>query len=113
MLHDPIEYPDPGVFKPERFLPASGEHMQRDPVKIAFGFGRRICPGRFLAENTIFVMAAQILAVFKISKAINDQGETIEPNVKFSLEGVVRHPHRFQCNIEPRSREAAELIMLE
>ncbi len=41
MLMDPVEYPDPDIFKPERFLPTPDKHMPRDPSKIAFGFGRR------------------------------------------------------------------------
>ncbi|KAI0313556.1 cytochrome P450, partial [Amylostereum chailletii] len=46
--HDESVYPDPMSFKPERFL--HGEKV-REPNTIAFGWGRRICPGRFLAEN--------------------------------------------------------------
>ncbi|KAI0318125.1 cytochrome P450, partial [Amylostereum chailletii] len=48
MSHNESVYPDPMSFKPERFL--HGEKV-REPNTIAFGWGRRICPGRFLAEN--------------------------------------------------------------
>lgn len=42
MLRDPIVYPEPHVFRPERFLESEkGPAVQRDPAKIAFGFGRR------------------------------------------------------------------------
>ena len=45
MLHDPDVYPDPFEFRPERFydpiLRAVPPNAQRDPRKIAFGFGRR------------------------------------------------------------------------
>ena len=34
---DPEEYPDPGAFKPERFL---AENPPRDPDDYVFGFGR-------------------------------------------------------------------------
>ncbi|KLO17440.1 cytochrome P450 [Schizopora paradoxa] len=54
MLYDPEEYPNPEVFRPERFIPTSGKRMERDPTKVAFGFGRRVCPGRFAAENMVF-----------------------------------------------------------
>ena len=42
LLHDPKVYSDPHAFNPERFL---GSNPERDPKTIAFGFGRRICPG--------------------------------------------------------------------
>ncbi len=41
MHMDPKEYPDPEVFRPERFLSAPGNRLQRDPSKVTFGFGRR------------------------------------------------------------------------
>ena len=42
MLNDERDYPEPREFKPERFL-KNGEldKSVRDPMDIAFGFGRR------------------------------------------------------------------------
>lgn len=41
MLHDPMKYPDPDSFRPERFLSEDG-HFQEDPnIEAAYGFGRR------------------------------------------------------------------------
>lgn len=41
MLHDKDDYPDPFVFKPERFMKDGKlNHEVRDPL-AAFGFGRR------------------------------------------------------------------------
>ena len=43
MLHDEDEYPDPFVFKPERFMKDGQlDSSIRDPALIAFGFGRRL-----------------------------------------------------------------------
>lgn len=110
---DPKEYPDPEVFRPERFLSAPGNRLQRDPSKVTFGFGRRACPGEQLAENTIFIMATHILAVFDIAKAVRDDGTEVEPAVKYTIDGVVRNVDRFECSIKPRSKEAAGIIALE
>ena len=41
VFNDSEEYPDPSEFKPERFLPNEKGRMPLDPVKAAFGFGRR------------------------------------------------------------------------
>jgi len=51
MTHDPSTYPDPWVFKPERFLAIDGQNPQKDPRDLCFGFGRRICPGGFLCNS--------------------------------------------------------------
>ena len=42
MLNDKRDYPEPHEFKPERFLKDGKlDNSVRDPVDIAFGFGRR------------------------------------------------------------------------
>ena len=55
--HDPLLYPEPEKFKPERFINAEG---QLTGVELAerghfgFGYGRRICPGQYIAERSLF-----------------------------------------------------------
>lgn len=42
MSQDPAVYPEPHIFRPERFLESEkGANVQRDPARISFGFGRR------------------------------------------------------------------------
>lgn len=41
MTHDPDYYPEPFVFRPERYLEENGHAPEPDPRTIAFGFGRR------------------------------------------------------------------------
>ena len=41
-MHDPEVYPDPDVFRPERFICDGKLDLSvRDPSKFVFGFGRR------------------------------------------------------------------------
>jgi len=114
--HDPAIYPDPMTFNPDRFLSPTGEIdgpvSQPDPHKIVFGFGRRVCPGQILAINSIFLNVVQSLAVFKISKPVQN-GKTVEPVAKFQP-GFISHPAPFQTSIRPRSPEhAAQIRALE
>lgn len=42
ILHDPIAYPDPMEFKPERYFSDGRlDFSNNDPGRVAFGFGRR------------------------------------------------------------------------
>ncbi|KAF9010716.1 cytochrome P450 [Cyathus striatus] len=107
MLHDENDYPDPFRFKPERFF--AGTATPRDPRTIAFGFGRRICPGQHIAESSIFIQIVAILAAYDISKVIDSAGIEIEPEAEFTT-GLVRHIKPFSCRIIPRSLELMSLI---
>jgi cytochrome P450 len=76
ILRDPALYPEPDAFKPERFLNPDGS-VHDDPVLTSvFGFGKRICPGRFFAETTLFIVIASLLSVFKIER-VGDGGDKL------------------------------------
>ena len=75
---------------------------------FAFGFGRRVCPGRHLADNTVYLNVAQSLAVFDIGKFV-ENGREVEPEVSFEP-GVVSHPAPFKARIRPRSPHHESLI---
>ncbi|EIM85219.1 cytochrome P450 [Stereum hirsutum FP-91666 SS1] len=51
---------DPEKFIPERFLDPS--EAADDPSTYLFGFGRRVCPGKYLADNSTFIAIATILS---------------------------------------------------
>ncbi|KAL7914398.1 cytochrome P450 [Trichoderma velutinum] len=103
-LHDPKIHPEPSKFIPERFLEPRNEP---DP-DTAFGFGRRVCPGRFIAQESLYLTISQTLAAFKIGKAMQE-GKPVEVKFKHTL-GVIDHPEEFQYDIVPRSEKYAEMI---
>jgi len=72
----------------------------------------RICPGRYLAQNSIWILAASILATLDISKAIGDDGKEITPKVEFSADGV-QMPKHFAFQLKPRSEKAHRLVTEE
>ncbi len=113
MLHDEKVYPEPSQFRPERYLDSRGAlrtlDRMEDPAVIGFGFGRRyafagyfpsylhhdvcnkysrICPGMFLALNSVFIAVAMILYVFDISKTQDENGQEIVPEVEY--DGFIR-----------------------
>ncbi|KAF8142815.1 cytochrome P450 [Mycena galopus ATCC 62051] len=110
ILHDENMYPDPYAFKPERFLlHGKPNPAVKDPGCAAFGFGRRICPGRDMARSSIWITVASILATFNIDKAVDEAGHVIEPTFEY-LTALVSAPLPFKCSITPRSKEAVKLI---
>ena len=55
----------------------------------AFGHNiTRICPGKELADSSLFLLIAMSLAVFNFEKAQDATGAVIEPRVEYTV-GVV------------------------
>lgn len=106
MCHDERVYSEPMQFNPERFL---GEDAEPDPFAAVFGFGRRACPGRQLAEVSLFVYAAMILASLNIGRAQDQHGAEIVPPAEFAS-NLISHPKPFKYRVGPRS-PAAELLI--
>ncbi|RAL14762.1 cytochrome P450 [Aspergillus homomorphus CBS 101889] len=103
--HDPTGYENPMTFNPGRFL---CETPERDPHYLAFGFGRRVCPGRTLADSNIFLAIAQTLASCHISKAVRD-GKEMDVCPEF-VPGTISHPAPFEVSVTPRSAQYEEMI---
>ncbi|KAH7149967.1 cytochrome P450 [Dactylonectria estremocensis] len=109
IAHDERIYHSPHDFNPDRYEPqANGGLGEPFPVGN-FGFGRRACVGRFLADNSVWIMVATMLATLQFRKKRDDAGNLIEPRVSFTNGGTC-HPQHFECSIKPRSLEALVLV---
>ncbi|KAI0749883.1 cytochrome P450 [Daedaleopsis nitida] len=109
MLHDPSAYSNPASFNPDRFSPTDKKpEGEPDPARAAFGFGRRICPGRFFAEDSLWLTIAAVLHVFTISKPSGLNGEA-SPRIRWSS-GLVSHPSKFPYKLSPRFLGVEDLV---
>ncbi|KAI0754774.1 O-methylsterigmatocystin oxidoreductase [Daedaleopsis nitida] len=109
-MHDPLVYKDPHEFRPERFiLDRKLNPAVLDPSRFVFGSGRRICPGRYLAEVSLFLNIACALHVFTIHPPLDCNGNpiAIEPVME---DGFLSHLEDCRCIIKARSWQAEALI---
>ncbi|KAL7799316.1 cytochrome P450 [Trichoderma afarasin] len=104
-LHDPKTYANPSRYDPERYLEPRNEP---DPME-AFGYGRRVCPGRYLAHEGLFITISRLLAAFTISKAMHE-GKPVNFEPKHVTDGGLDYPEEFPFSIAPRSEKHAEMI---
>jgi cytochrome P450 len=110
-LHNPGDYPEPETFKPERYLTPEGklDPAVRDSRIACFGFGRRICPGRHLADASLFTMIATLLATVDLVRAKDAHGHEIVPDVDV-MSGLVSHVKPFAWDVRSRGQQAEALI---
>lgn len=106
LLHDPQTYSNPSVFDPTRFLEPRNEP---DPEAHAFGYGRRVCPGRYLAVDSLFITIVRMLATLKIGKAVDEDGNEMEARYEI-LPGTLSFPRPFPYVVKTRSLAHADLI---
>ncbi|KAK7440646.1 hypothetical protein VKT23_016995 [Stygiomarasmius scandens] len=111
ILHNENTYPDPHSFKPERFLGRDGKINPdiKDPDTVLFGFGRRICPGRFMGYSSIWISVASMLATLHFSKPTDKDGNIIQPTYEY-VSSLACVPAPFKVSIEPRSKQVEEMI---
>jgi hypothetical protein len=126
MLHDPSIFIEPDRFDPERWF---SPDVPAFPIQ-AFGFGARLCPGRFFARRSIWANMVGILAAFDIvptedgppekryssgviSYVVLELRNGSRANFDGSRSGGTgtgRYVKPFRCYIRPRSEAAASLV---
>ncbi|KAI8939181.1 hypothetical protein NX059_005013 [Plenodomus lindquistii] len=113
-------YPNPHHFDPTRFLDAALAERAKAPTPLtgkahpansghsSFGWGRRICPGMNLAENSLFVALSKVLWAFDILPA---QG--VEYDTFAYTEGFMSRPQPFHCEIRVRDEAHKNVLYKE
>ncbi|TFK69835.1 cytochrome P450 [Pluteus cervinus] len=112
ILRDESVYgPDTHLFKPERFLTKDGTAL--DPAipepDAAWGFGRRMCPGRVVAYLSMLITTASLLHCFSIEGVKDKEGKEVIPSVEY-LTGMLSFPKPFRCEFRIRSPALERLV---
>ena len=92
MCHDETHFPSPNEFNPDRYFRNTTEDVREeptldlhDPRNIVFGFGRRICPGEYIADAMLWTAITFILSTFDILPPLDpDSGEAVMPIAAFT-----------------------------
>ena len=133
---------DAAYFNPARFLEASGEVMSCAPETkedghFTYGFGRRVCLGKQLANNSLFIDFAMMLWACAIEPGKDENEKTIPIDVDGYIEDgllmwdfisallslfgasrlivllAARCPVPFKVDISPRFPEVVTLLAAE
>ncbi|KAJ7843627.1 cytochrome P450 [Mycena olivaceomarginata] len=103
-------------FNPERFLDSTGtiDIVPTDTHghgHVSFGFGRRICVGLSVANQSLFIDMAYLVWALNIRKAKDSDGNPITPSRTDEIDdGLVVRPVPFTCNITSRGENTVPLL---
>jgi hypothetical protein len=89
---------------PDQFLPKRWINRRQSGN---FGYGRRICPGRHIARNSVAIAIARMLWAFNI-RSQDGQRPVIKED-DFTA-GFVSHPKPFEAVFEPRSNRHKQVM---
>ncbi|KAF9064351.1 cytochrome P450 1 [Rhodocollybia butyracea] len=107
---DPNMFPEPDKFMPERFLNSpTGPYTNINNI-YAFGFGRRFCAGRHMADNTVWLTIVSVLATLDLRNAKDDTDNEIDIPGEYT-KTFFRHPLPYRSSITPRDQQARDLIL--
>ncbi|KAJ8592745.1 cytochrome P450, partial [Rhizopogon salebrosus TDB-379] len=100
LSRDEDVFPDASRFDPNRHLTIDGQLKDHVVNHFAFGHGRRICPGRWFAENAMWTAMVTILSVLRIDNARDPNGHKNEIKPEFVAGASTLHPKPFRCSFE-------------
>ncbi|KAI9441884.1 cytochrome P450 [Lactarius indigo] len=103
---------DTAEFDPTRYLNEKGQVKTqmggREEGHMSFGFGRRMCPGRYVAEGTLAIDFATLLWGMRFERFEGSPGEL---DVRTRVQsGLTARPVPFECKVVPRFTETEALL---
>ncbi|XP_019642651.1 PREDICTED: cytochrome P450 2U1-like [Branchiostoma belcheri] len=94
---DPELFPEPGSFRPERFLDQDGNFAKHEAL-IPFSIGHRICLGEQLAKMELFMLFVSLMQRFTFHLP---EGAP-KPSMVGKLGGIINVPFPFELCAVPR-----------
>ncbi|KAI0600161.1 cytochrome P450 [Biscogniauxia sp. FL1348] len=91
----------------ERSAAAAPTDTLKDLPVVAFGYGRRICPGRHVARNGLFIAVARLLWAFRVELPPAATAQIDDMDI---TEGLTTEPKRFHAVFRPRGPWAADVL---
>ncbi|KAG1862642.1 cytochrome P450 [Suillus subluteus] len=107
LSRDPIVFPDPEIFDPQRWLDSEGRLKNNSMKFITYGFGRRVCPGLHLANQSMYITLALLLWSFRIV-----QRPDAPINTHAFGDAVIPHAEPFEIDVIPRVEVAKLRAMM-
>lgn len=118
-LRNPVKYPDPDNYRPERWLEPSWP-TYKSPLAVyptvkgmsSFGYGQRACLGQTLTQDELLVACGGLVWGFNLRKKV-DPGTGLEIDISTTASNslLLIKPDPFQMAFEPRSEvRRAEMV---
>ncbi|KAI0784062.1 cytochrome P450 [Abortiporus biennis] len=106
---------DADEFNPSRFLDEHGQislspklwDSTKGEGHVGFGFGKRICPGRYIAEDNLHLTVANLLWALKIRPK---SASVPNPINNYLFNGVILQPKVIDCDFIPRFPELDAIL---
>jgi hypothetical protein len=110
-LRNPVKYPDPDNFRPERWLEPSWPTFQAPLTKYptikgmtSFGWGQRQCLGMTITQDEMLLAAGGLAWAFNLKRKVNPvTGQDIEVPLDKSNSLLIVKPDPFEMEFEIRS----------
>jgi hypothetical protein len=118
-LRNPVKYPDPDSYRPERWLepdwPTFQEPLTKYPMlkgMTSFGWGQRQCLGMSVTQDETLTGCGGLMWAFNLKRKVDPvTKQEIEVPLNKSNSLLIIKPNAFEMAFEPRSNaRKAEVI---